>query len=175
MGTWSYTPVGGGTNYLGHIVAGYGTTPGAAPTSGTATYTGTGTVSGTYAIPAGATAIETGALSGDASLNVNFSANTATGSLTNMKAQASGSSTITPWNDVSLSGTVVRGTTDVTLSGPTATTTNTAHAGFSSAAKGSFQGALYGPAAQEIGGMWALSEPTSDGGKAAFGTFGAKQ
>jgi hypothetical protein len=175
LGAWNYTPVGGDTSYLGQVVTGYGTPPASVPTSGSAAYTGTGTVFGAYAVPSGTNAIEIGTLNGDVSLNVDFANNTATGSFTNMKAQAAGSSTATPWNDVSLSGTFHRGPTSVTMSGPTSTTTNTGPAGFSSAAHGSFTGALYGPAAQEAAGGWNLSESIAGGGKAAFGTFGAHQ
>ena len=60
------------------------------------------------------------------------------------------------------------------LDGSTTTTANTGPAGFSSAANGTFHAMLYGPTAQEVGGMWTLSE-TAGGGKAAFGTFGGKQ
>lgn len=142
------------------------------PTSGSATYTGTGTVNGTYAIPSGANAIEMGTLNGDVSLTANFANNTASGSLTNMKAQAADGSTTAPWNDVFLAGTLTRGTTGVTMNGLTSTSTNTGPAGFS-AAHGHFNGALYGPTAQEAAGAWTLSETTTGGGKAAFGTFGA--
>jgi hypothetical protein len=92
-----------------------------------------------------------------------------------MKAQAAGSSTAAPWNNVSLAGTLTRGANNVTANGPTSTTANTGPAGFSGAASGKFMGALYGPAAQEMAGTWYLSEPTANGGKAAFGTFGAHQ
>jgi len=174
LGFWGYIPATGSTAYFGQAVTGYGTAPGSVPTSGNATYTGAGAVVGTYAVPSGTNAIQLGTVSGDASMNVNFAGNTLTGNFTNMQAKAAGASTTTPWNDVSLAGTLTRGTSDVTFSGQTTTTANTGPAGFSAAARGSFTGALYGPTAQEIGGGWTLSE-TGGGGKAAFGTFGAKQ
>jgi hypothetical protein len=152
-------------------VTGYGTAPANVPTSGSATYAGAGAAIGSYAVPSGTNAIELGTVSGDVSLNVNFASNTTTGSLTNMTSKAAGSSTATPWNDVFLSGTLTRRTGDVLISGQTSTATNTNPAGFSSAAQGVFSGSLYGPTAQEVGGMWSLSESTSAGGKAAFGTF----
>jgi hypothetical protein len=114
---------------------------------------------GAYAVPSGTNAIAPGTLSGDVSLNVNFANNTANGSLTNMKAQAVGSSTTTPWNDFSLSGTLIRGPNDVGMSGPTSTSGNAGPAGLSSAAHGSFSGALYGPAAQEVAGGWNRKQP----------------
>jgi len=174
LGAWSYTPASGSTSYLSHVVTGYGTSPGSVPTSGSATYTGTGGVIGAYFVPSGTSSIQAGTLSGDVNLNVDFAGNIANGSFTNMQAKALGSTTPTPWNSVSLSGTLSRGTSVVTVNGQTTTATNTGAAGFSSAAIGNFSGILYGPTAQEVGGTWTLSEPAG-GGKAAIGTFGAHQ
>jgi hypothetical protein len=175
LGFWGYVPASGSTSYLGEVVTGYGTAPAAVPTTGSASYTGTGGVAGAYFVPSGTGSIQAGTLSGDVNLNVDFAGNTATGSLTNMQAKAAGASTTTPWNDVSLAGTLSRGTSNVTLAGQTATTGNSGAAGFSSNAKGAFNAALYGPTAQEVAGTWNLSESTSDGGKAAFGAFGGHQ
>jgi hypothetical protein len=175
LGAWSYIPASGNKFYLGQVVTGYGTPTGGVPTSGSANYSGTGGVIGAYAVPSGASAMELGIVTGDVSLNVNFASNTTTGSFTNMKAKATGSATATPWNNLSLSGTLTRGTSAATLDGPITTTSSTGTAGFSSAASGSFHGALYGPTAQEVGGTWRLTESTASGGKAAFGTFGAHQ
>ncbi|HEX4271954.1 MAG TPA: transferrin-binding protein-like solute binding protein, partial [Rhizomicrobium sp.] len=177
LGAWAYVPASGSTAYLGHLVTGYATPTASVPTSGTANYAGTGTVIGAYFVPSGTSAIQSGTLSGDASLNVNFSNNTANGSFTNMQATALGSTTATPWNDISLNGSLSKTTgpgAAAFVDGSTTTTGNAGAAGFSSTAQGLFHGALYGPAAQEVGGVWNLSE-TGGGGKAAFGTFGAKQ
>jgi hypothetical protein len=177
LGAWTYTPVGGG-GYLGMAVTGSGTPGTGTPTTGSATYSGTGGVVGAYFVPTGSGTIQAGTLSGNVSLNVNFSANTFSGTMSNMTATAyaNGSGT-TPWNNVSLTGTVVRGAGPAVLSGSTSTSaapTGAGIAGFSSAATGSLSGAFYGPAAQEVGANWTLYEPTSDGGKAALGMFGAK-
>ena len=175
LGAWSYTPASGSTSYIGHVATGYGTLPGGSvPTSGSATYTGPGMVIGAYAVPSGTNAIQMGTLQGDASFDVNFASNTTTGSFTNMKAQAPGSSTTTPWNSISWNGTLTRGTNAVTFDSQASTTANTGPAGFSGNAFGAVHGAFYGPTAQEVGGTWFLSE-NGGGGKAAFGTFGAKQ
>jgi len=174
LGGWSFTPTSGAPT-VGLVEVGYSTPVASVPTTGSATYTGINGVIGAYAVPAGTGSIETGTLSGDLSLSVNFAGNTATGSLNNMKSQAAGSSTTTPWNTVALSGTLNRSGASVTMSGSLSTTTNTATAGFSSAAAGAFAGMLNGPTAQEVGGMWGLMEPTVGGGKAAFGVFGGKQ
>ena len=175
LGVWSYLPASGNKFYLGQVVTGYGTPTGGVPTSGTANYSGTGAVIGAYAVPSGTNAFELGTLNGDVSLNVNFASNTTAGSFTNMNAKAAGSATTTPWNNLSLSGTLTRGANAATLNGPITTTSSTGTAGFSSAAHGNFSGVLYGPTAQEVGGTWSLSETTTGGGKAAFGTFGAHQ
>ena len=175
LGAWTYLPASGNKAYLGQVVTGYGTPTGGVPTSGSASYTQTGGVIGVYAVPSGTNAIELGTVGGNVSLNVNFAGNTTSGSFTNMTAKAPGSSTTTPWNSLSLSGTLTRGTNAATLDGPMTTTGATGTAGFSSAATGTFHGALYGPTAQEVGGTWRLTESTASGGKAAFGTFGAHQ
>jgi hypothetical protein len=113
-------------------------------------------------------------VTGDASLNVDFANNTTSGSFTNMKAQAAGSNTTTPWNDISLTGTVNRTVDNVSLGGSTSTSGNSGPAGLSNLARGNFSAGLYGPTAQETAGTWALSETTA-GGKTAFGTFGGHQ
>jgi hypothetical protein len=176
FGNWSYVPTSG-ASYVGQMVSGYFTSGSGVPTTGSATYSGVGGAVGTYAVPSGANSIETGTLIGDLSLNVNFAGNTASGSITNMKAQAAGSNTTTQWNSLTLSGSLDRRsqTESVSLGGQVSTTTNSGSAGFSSAAKGTFAGMLFGPAAQEVGGSWSLSESTAAGGKAAFGVFGGKQ
>jgi hypothetical protein len=177
LGAWEYVPASGNTDYVGHVVTGYSTAPGSVPTSGSATYTGTGGVVGAYAVPSGSNAIQFGTLVGNASLNVNFSTNAASGSFTNMQATAIGSSTPAPWNDISLSGNLSKTTgpgAAAFVDGSTTTPGNSGAAGFSIAAHGVFHGALYGPTGQEVGGTWTLSE-TGGGGKAAIGTFGAKQ
>jgi hypothetical protein len=175
LGVWAYAPASGNKAYLGQVVTGYGTPQASVPTTGTANYSGTGGAIGAYAVPSGTNAIELGIVSGDISLNVNFAGNTTSGSFTNMTAKAAGSSTTTPWNSLSLSGTLTRGANAATLDGPMTTTGSAGTAGFSSAATGAFHGALYGPTAQEVGGTWRLTESTASGGKAAFGTFGAHQ
>jgi len=175
LGGWAYTPASGNKAYIGQVVTGYGTPQASVPTTGTANYSGTGGVIGAYTVPTASNTIELGILNGDASLSVNFATNATTGSFSNMQAKAIGSTTTTPWNNLTLTGTLTTGANAQTLDGPITTTGATGTAGFSGAASGSFHGALYGPTAQEIGGMWTLSESTASGGKAAVGTFGAHQ
>jgi len=177
LGAWTYTPTSGG-GYLGMVVTGSSTPSAGTPTTGSASYSGTGGVAGAYFVPTGSGTIQGGTLTGNVSLNVDFAANSFSGSLSNMTATASANgSGSTPWNNVSLTGTVSRGAGPAFLNGSTSTSGapgGAGIAGFSNAATGSLSGAFYGPAAQEVGAQWTLYEPTSGGGKAAFGVFGAK-
>ena len=185
LGAWTYTPTGTGASYLGQVVSGYSTAAGGVPTTGTANYTGNpnvaggGGVVGAYFVPSGTGSIQAGTLSGNVNMSVNFAANTTTGSFSNMTAKAAGSSTSTPWNNVTLSGSLTRGAGGVSISGNTSTTgapSGAGTAGFSSSAIGGFSGMLYGPTGQEMGATWMIQEfPGTANGKAAFGTFGAKQ
>ena len=179
LGAWSYTPASGGQAYIGQLITGYVTAQNSVPTSGTATYTSSSSVIGSgvrgaYAVPSGTGTIQGGTLSGDVTLNANFANNSANGTFSNMVATPLGG-TSTSWNDVSLSGNFTRSPGATTINGQTTTTgapANAGTAGFSGAATGNFSAMFYGPNAQEIGGVWTLSESTN-GGKAAFGTFGA--
>ena len=182
MSAWSYAPAGGGTAYLGQMVTGYSTPSAAVPASGTAVYSGNsgtpggGGVGGIYFVPSGTGTIQIGALTGNVSINADFATNKSSGTFSNMTATVAGSTTSTPWNTIILSGSLDRNSGGASIGGRTTTTgapANAGTAGFSSAATGSYGGLLYGPAAQEVGGSWTLSEPNSTNGKAAFGTFGA--
>lgn len=179
LGAWSHIPAGGTGGHIGQYVTGAGTPVANLPTVGTATYTGTGAngkVVGAYFVPTGSGTIQSGVISGNVSMNANFAANTFSGSMAGMTASASvnGSGT-TPWNDVSFSGSLNRTGGIPSFNGAASTTGAPAGgvAGFSGAATGGVSGMFYGPNYQEVGATWALSESTSGGGKAAFGTFGA--
>ena len=102
-------------------------------------------------------------------MNINFATGSINGQLTNMTVGSS------PWNNVnlngSLSGASLSGTTST--SGPPASAPPLFPQGMSSAATGTFKGALYGPNANELGAIWSLSEPTVDGGKSVLGVIAA--
>ncbi len=177
LGAWTYVPASGGTSYLGQVVTGYNSPVSAVPSTGTGNYTGNGTsggVVGAYFVPSGTGTVQSGTLAGNVAMSVNFSGNTASGTFSNMKATPAGSSTATAWNDVTLAGTLSRGTSSVSINGQTSTAGATGTAGLSSDATGFFHANIYGPNAEELGGVWTLAEPSSTNGKAAFGTFGAK-
>lgn len=116
------------------------------PSSGTATYNGT--VQGM--------SYESGALktlNGTHTMNANFASGTITGTMNINYASSSASYATTNLNAVSISGNGFAGG----LNG----TDNT----------GSIKGSFYGPAANEIGGTWALSKT----GSSAAGIFAGKK
>jgi len=70
-----------------------------------------------------------------------------------------------PWNDVSVAGTIAMGTNK--FSGTTAATSSPGTPmSLSASATGHIDGAFYGPAAQNLGAVWSLS----DGTGSALGT-----
>jgi hypothetical protein len=182
LGAWTYTLAGGGTAYIGATATGSGTAPANVPTSGSATYSNSGTrggAVGAYFVPSGTGAVTIGSLAGDASVTANFASGAVTGTLSNMKATPADGSAATPWNTVSLTGTISRFTSTVAFNGATSTSgapAGAGTAGFSSAATGLVSGGFFGPNAEEVGATWSLTEPNAaGGGKTAFGALaGAK-
>jgi hypothetical protein len=179
LGAWTYKPAGGGSSTIGLAVTGYQTPAGSVPTTGTAAYAGGGDVIGTVAIPSGTGGISGATLSGNVNLSVNFSSQQVTGTLSNMTAKDVLSNKVTPWNNVSLTGNlsqtagsanrgaIITGTTQA-QSAPSG-----ADFGMSSGATGNLSGALFGPDANEAGGVWSVNEGSGANGKTAFGMFGA--
>jgi hypothetical protein len=150
---------------------GYETPGSAMPRTGTAQFTGLAT--GNVFQTNNGTILST-EVDGKASLSANFSSGQVTGSLTQMQQwdgmgfnSAQG---YLPWNDVSLNANIAPGTNK--FSG-TAAVTSAPGTAFSLAgsAAGRVDGALYGPAAQNLGAVWSLS----DGSKSAIGAVAAKQ
>lgn len=175
IGQWAYSAAGSNTIMISAFVTGYQTPTSGVPASGAAAYVGNsgpgpqgGFVSGRIFTPDGNGGIVDGSVSGAANVNVNFSSGAVSGTLNGMQTNAG--TTPLPWNTVnlagSLSGAAVAGTTS-TSGAPS----GAGALGFSSAATGTFSGALYGPAANEVGAVWSLAEPTLEGGKAVQGTF----
>jgi hypothetical protein len=143
-------------------VSGYQTPGSGVPTSGTATYLGSGGATGVVVVPAGLASVK-----GDVSVNVNFGTGSLNGSLANMSVGTGASAS--PWNNVSLSGAL----SGATLSGSTAAASSPPGTfSFGSGASGTINGALYGPAGQELGAVWTLYDPAG-GGKSALGLIGA--
>ena len=115
-------------------------------------------------------------LTGQASIDVNFGTGKVNGSLFNMTSYNSGPALDpVPWNNVSLSGSLsgatMQGTTAVT-SAPSNPPSLIGSATLSGSATGTFNGALFGPNAQEVGLSWTLYDPSGNG-KSAIGVVGA--
>jgi hypothetical protein len=186
LGRWDYQPPNsGGTTFFGYSLGGYVTPSAGVPAAGTATYSGTasptslgggasptvntaGGAVGEIFFPMPSGVVTFIRVAGTANVNVNFATGAVTGSLTNM--QFLGGATLSAWNDVSLTGSL----SGASLSGTTSTSgppPSAGNAGFSSSSTGKFNGALYGPNAQEVGAIWSLYDPS---GKAALGGFVAK-
>jgi hypothetical protein len=150
---------------------GYETPASGMPTTGVAQFAGI--ASGNVYQTNNGTILGT-TVDGKANLSVNFSSGQVTGSLTHMQQwdgiPYSGSPAYVPWNDVSLNASIASGTNK--FSG-TAAATSAPGTSFSlpASATGHLDGALYGPAAQNIGAVWSLS----DGSKSALGALAAKQ
>jgi len=145
---------------------GYETPASSIPISGTAAYRGTGTVGGRVW-----TTMNFGDLGGDASFSVDFASGKINGALT--KVTASSYDVTWPWHDVSVVANIAAGTNKFT--GATAAssqpppTTLPSGLNLTNSATGHINGAFYGPAAQNLGALWSLS----DGTGSALGWVGA--
>ncbi|MEA2824266.1 MAG: hypothetical protein QOF03_748 [Alphaproteobacteria bacterium] len=150
LGEWAHWTAGR-TTAITESLFGYETPVNAIPTTGTAQFSGwasgvvfKGTDQGVY-------------LDGTASVSVDFVSGKITGALTNMVAARIGGGT--PWNDVSVSGKIGAGTNS--FSGTTAVTSapNSSYS-LSGSATGRLEGAFFGPAAENIGALWSLTDST---------------
>jgi len=183
LGAWDYQSANGTQNILGLAVAGYQTPNGSVPTTGAATYVGNassgaaaGGVVGTVIVKSGSDNIAAATLSGNVTLNVDFTTHKANGALTNMTAKDVISGATTPWNNITLTGTLAD--KEFLNDAPGAYLNGTAQAqaapagatfGMTTSAAGGVSGALFGPNATEVGAGWAIN----DDGKMAIGIFGA--
>jgi hypothetical protein len=164
MGEWAERAQTNGTGPLQNFssfVFGFETPSTAMPTSGTATLAGYAW--GSVYIPS-ATNIQSQFVEGTAALNANFGSGNVTGTLSQMRYfTAPGYES---WNDVSINGTLTGGTNRFSGTTAAATAPGTAFS-LSASATGRVDGAFYGPAAQNAGAVWSLS----DGTRSALGTF----
>lgn len=177
LGFWNYAPTTGGF-YFGTISTGYQTPSVAVPTAGIGTYVSdggpNGHVFGNVWVPDGKGGVIVGSLNGQASVSVNFATGAVGGSLINMAATSppAAGSAVTPWNNVTLSGSL----SGASISGNTqasAAPSGAAAYGLSIGATGKFNGALYGPNGQELGAVWTLNDGSSTNGKTAIGALTA--
>jgi transferrin binding protein len=139
----------------GNSVFGYETPTAALPVSGTAMFSGPDMVRGvTYD-----TRNVGGSLSGDASFSVDFATAKISGAFTNM-SWSDGIDGSAPWHDISVSASIAAGTNKFT--GTTALGSQLPPEGYgdhlSKSATGRIDGAFYGPAAQNLGAIWSISD-----------------
>ena len=159
----------GGPSFT-EFVFGYETPAGSVPNSGQAMFSGTaeGTIfASSKTNPSTLNDhIFLAPVSGSASLAVDFASGKISGSLTQMQyLQNSGSGpSNAPWNDISISASVLTGSNK--FSGSTGVTSTPDGAlTLKGSATGYIDGGFYGPSAENIGAIWSLS----DGNKAAIG------
>jgi hypothetical protein len=169
VGSWATRSGGSGPLQSNSFYSfGFETPTSGIPTTGSAQFAGI--ASGNVFIPNNGTILST-EVDGKASVAVNFSSGQINGSLTQM-VQLNGQSAggTLPWNDVSLTANLTSGSNRFSGTATAANAPATAF-GLSNSATGHFDGALYGPTAQNIGAVWSLS----DGSKSAIGALAGKQ
>jgi hypothetical protein len=148
---------------FGVFAFGYQTPQNAIPLSGKATFDGV--TLGTVFTPIG-TDIRATDVIADAAFSVDFGSGKITGALA--QSHYLGVGGWVPWNDVSVSASIAAGTNR--FSGATAVTSAPQGAFvLNSSATGSITGGFYGPAAENLGAIWTLSDgiTTAVGGVAA--------
>jgi C-lobe and N-lobe beta barrels of Tf-binding protein B len=151
----------------GLYLYGYETPANAVPTTGSAHLAGWAFVN--VFAPVNGHILESdlgnGAIQGNAALSVDFASGNITGAFTNMRtATTSGPLQFVPWNDVSVTASIAAGTSK--FSGTTAVTSAPQNTfSLSASATGHIDGGFYGPAAENLGAIWTLS----DGTKSAIG------
>jgi hypothetical protein len=171
VGSWGAGTGQGSLQSVPFYSFGYETPASGMPTTGTGQFAGiasanvfqtnNGTILGTR-------------VEGKANLSVTFSSGQVTGSLTQMQqwdgVPFNGPQGYLPWNNVSLNANIAPGTNRFNGSTTTTSAPGTSFS-LSGSATGSINGAFYGPAAQNLGAVWSLS----DGSKSAIGALAAKQ
>jgi hypothetical protein len=155
-----------GTIHVGAFTTGYETPVGGMPKSGTAIYSGVQNVAGLVTTNLSSGGIGRAALLGDGAFSANFSTGAITGGFTNMMVTSgTGVTAPTPWNNVSVTSSLISGTSHFSGSTAAASTPGTPYA-VSGSATGRIDGGFYGPTANELGAVWSLS----DGASAVIGT-----
>jgi hypothetical protein len=168
MGGWQTLQQGqtGPLQSTSSFVFGYETPPAGVPTSGTAVFSGgPGSVAASIFKTVG-TGIQSSYAEGSASFSVNFGSGAIAGSFTKMQQFVPCCSTPPlPWNDVSVTAIISAGTNKFSGSTAAASAPGTTFS-LAGSATGRIDGAFYGPAAQNLGAVWSLS----DGSGSVLGT-----
>ena len=138
-----------------HFVFGYETPVASMPVSGTAAFTGNAQAQ--VFAPIGPTA-QYNWVEGNASFSVDFASGKISGAL-NEFGYIGASNVRELWNDVSVSAAIAAGSNR--FGGTTAVTASPASSfSLKPSATGSINGAFFGPAAQQLGAVWTLSDGT---------------
>jgi hypothetical protein len=178
FGVWSLNPCNNNSNCTPAYAGTYGgAQPGQAltatmPTTGTAAYTGGAT--GYVIQPVATNSTNAAQFYGTSSLTANFATGNVTGSITAINAYSvnnggSGQTLLGTINNIGVSGTISGSTF-----GGTASVTGSAGSAFDIAgATGTMKGGFYGPAANEVAGVFNLSGGANN--TTLMGSFGAKQ
>jgi hypothetical protein len=156
FGSWQWGYAGPSQD-IGHFVFGYETPPASMPVSGTAAFSGTW--EGEVFTPTSGQPLQLWDIGGNASFSVDFLSGKISGALTSATSGGSYGIDVQPWNDVSVSAAIAAGSNrfaGTTRSWPVSGT------GLNASATGTIAGAFYGPAAQQLGAVWTLSDGTSN-------------
>jgi len=183
LGEWLNAASPQGPETASWYAFGYETQPTSMPTTGQATFSGY--AQGEVYAPVGGHILSTASVSpfvlldGTARFSADFASGKITGAFTGMtygdfKQVCDRSSCTTtlgptiPWNDVSVTASIAAGTSR--FSGTTAVTSVPQNTfSLSASATGHIDGGFYGPAAENLGAIWTLS----DGTKSAIGGVAA--
>jgi len=156
--TSTLTPIQSQTAF----VFGYETPATAMPTTGTAAFAITPGSATAYIYKTVGGEVQGAYAEGNAAFTANFGSGQVTGSLTHMQLINSNQ----PWNDVSVTANISSGTNR--FSGTTAAASSPGNSmSLSGSATGRVDGAFFGPAAQNLGAIWSLSDATGS----ALGTI----
>jgi hypothetical protein len=165
LGFWEVDASSPNTIFAGAFITGYETPLSAMPTTGTATYGGTHNVSAQITTLSGG--FSRAQVLGDANYSANFGTGSLTGTFTNFLIQAIGTNTsvttpasATPWNNVSVSASIAAGTNRF---GGSVTAGSVPGGGGGTfnvtvGTTGKIDGAFYGPAADNLAGVWSLKD-----------------
>jgi hypothetical protein len=156
LGLWEQDAANPNTVFLGTFIMGYETPVSAMPTSGTATYAAVSNVAGIVSTFKSGQ-LSRGSVVGDASFTADFGAGSLTGAFTNMVIiTADGSSTSQPWNNVSLAASIAGNhfSGSAVAAAPASAGPFTVTGG----STGNFNGGFFGPAADELAGVWSLTD-----------------
>ncbi len=171
---WPYVLAGewlvsdGSKATLAEFVTGYRTPAAGMPNTGNATYSGVGNVQG-YALKVNNSSVfdRSLLLKGDGMMTVDFARGIVDGKFTKMASFTPDSNT--GWNDVAFTATLAASSPSFSATAKVTTSGGENAAFLKDYATGKVSAEFYGPAAENVGAVWSLS----DAYMVAMGTFGA--